>query len=168
MSENVKYFIDVDGFKSEDKQEKFIDFSRDFMDGFDYTISPKKDKLFLTYNEGWRSGGATCEELFKRFFGDYFTKNSHLNYELSVIYLDQAPFLSICSRDTEEEKKETLKLKETLKVNFIKCIDKNIYNINDINNYFDELYNINLGLNLNLIRFKHYMLNYGKTKEVII
>ena len=91
MSEQIKYYIEVKGFKKENDLDEFVEFAKDFMDGYDFDVAKDYKTVWLNYSDGWRGSSLSCKQILKGFFEEYFEKRKYLSFKAFATYLEQVP-----------------------------------------------------------------------------
>lgn len=87
MSENIRYYGTLKGFKKEE-QEELAKLCLDFQEA---KVDADMESIEFEVSDGWRGGGSTCEDLLKEHFGEYLEKHPHIEFECYCTYVEQAP-----------------------------------------------------------------------------
>jgi len=88
MSEVIDYWGIVKNFEPVEKEE-IIRLIKEFQDA--EIRCESSEKIEFHVEEGWRGGGASCEDLVKEHFGEYCQMHPHVEFEIYAIYVEHNP-----------------------------------------------------------------------------
>ena len=88
MSETINYTIIAEGFKNKAEKKEFIKLCKEFQRG---SIGKHNHKVEYIVIDGWRGGGASCEELLKDSFEEWLSKHKYIKVVINCEYVEHAP-----------------------------------------------------------------------------
>jgi len=111
MSETIHYYGEIMGWKNnqEKKEIELLISGSDLLEEAEvHTTSKPNQQVWFDLPDGWRGGGATCEELIKDVFCQFCKMHPHIEVSVTASYVEHSPYDEITIKGEDIKVREGL------------------------------------------------------------